>query len=468
MKALGKNEVEALENIDASIGRMLAYKAGIYDEREIANHIRTFRGNVNNGINSVKQNGFGIAHDGSQILVDPQTIRQMTESYRFTPWDAIESQFIATTEKSALKAGAKTTAQIGQQVFRDLNRLWTFDVLVRPMYIIKQSIGEPIVSATIAQGMDFLWQDARFAAGNALRNFNNWGMGVGSKIKNRKERIAVNRAVEDKKTMYARAAAIKDSAQASLEDLLSGNTSPATKAQHLEAARQSLKAASQVLDDIELDLRSAVVPFGVKEAIPSATTLERRIAFLEAKPNIAPKSADIAVAKAAIANYRNVINKMATNKQAIIDADNAIAAAYNNVDNALSELGPALKAQADVWGKSAKFKKRYFGRENQYRMVNGQYMSIDSFVTGDKNFSAAIRAEVSNARTTDMNFLGELSVGTRKSLIERKVPLDVVRVSDPLYFGELEYIANRVMRGDPLIDQILAGVDFNDGQYANL
>jgi hypothetical protein len=455
MKALGKNEVEALENIDASIGRMLAYKAGIYDEREIASHIRAFRGNVNNGINSVKQNGFGIAHDGSQILVDPQTIRQMTESYRFTPWDAIESQFIATTEKSALKAGARTTTQIGQQVFRDLNRLWTFDVLVRPMYIIKQSIGEPIVSATIAQGMDFLWQDARFAAGNALRNFGNWGMGVGSKIKNRSERIAVNRAVEDKKAMYARAAAIKDSAQASLEDLLSGNTSPATKAQHLEAARQSLKAASSVLDDIELDLRSAVVPFGVKEAIPSATTLERRIAFLEAKPNIAPKTADIAIAKAAIANYRNVINKMATNKQVIIDADNAIAAAYKNVDNALNELGPALKAQADVWGKSAKFKKRWFGRENQYRMVNGQYMAIDSFVTGDKNFSAAIRAEVSNARTTDMNFLGELSVGTRKSLVERKVPLDVVRVSDPLYFGELEYIANRVMRGDPLIDLIL-------------
>lgn len=464
MMSLGKNEVEVLEEIDSAIGRMLAYKAGIYDEREIANHIRTFRGHINNGIASVKQNGFGIAHDGSQILVDPQTIRQMTESYRFTPWDAIESKFIATTEKSAVKAGLKTTSEIGQQVFRDLNRLWTFDVLVRPMYIVKQSLGEPIVSATIAQGMDFLWQDARYAAGNALRNLGNWGMGVGSKIKNRKERIAVNRAVEDKKAMYAKAAAIKDSAQASLEDLLSGNTSPATKAQHLEAARQSLKAASEVLDEIELDLRSAVVPFGVKEAIPSVTTLERRIAFLEAKSGIAPKNADLAKAKAAIANYRNVINKMATNKQAIIDADNAVAAAYKNIDDALNELKPALKAQADVWGKSAKFKKRWFGRESQYRMVNGQYVAIDSFVTGDKNFSAAMRAEISNARTTDINFLGELSVGTRKALVERKIPLDTVRISDPLYFGELEYIANRVMRGDPLIDLILGNTPITELQ----
>jgi|694.fasta_scaffold18779_6 hypothetical protein len=468
MNALGKNEVEVLDSIDESIGRMLAYKAGIYDEREISAHIRSFRGNVNRGIESVKQNGFGIGHDGSQILVDPQTVRQMTESYRFTPWDAIEGQFIATTEKSGLKAGARATANIGQQVFRDLNRLWTFDVLVRPMYIVKQSLGEPIVSATIAQGMEFLWQDAANIGTNALRNLGNFAMGKISKTANRKERIAVNKAVLDKKQMYARAAAIKDNAQASLEDLLSGNTSPATKAQHLDAAREALKSASSILDEIELDLRSAVVPLGVKEAIPGVTTLERRIAFLESKSTASSKKTEIAAAKAAIANYRNVINKMASNKQVIVDADNAVAAAYQNIDNILNELGATLKQQADVFGKTEKFKKRYYSRESQYRMVNGQYMAIDSFVTGDKNFSAAMRAEISNARTADINFLGELSVGTRKSLIERKIPLDVVRVSDPLYFGELEYIANRVMRGDPLIDLILGNTPIGELQrWAN-
>ena len=464
MMSLGKTEVQALEEIDESIGRMLAYKAGIYDQKEIANHIRTYRGNVNRGIESVKQNGFGIGHDGKQILVDPQTIRQMTESYRFTPWDSIESQFIAASEKSAVKAGARAVSSLGQDVFRDLNRLWTFDVLVRPMYIIKQSIGEPIVSTTIAQGMTFLRQDVTNMGFNALRNLSNWGQNVGSKVINRRERVAVNRAVADKKVMYARASAIKDDAQASLEDLLSGNTSPATKAQHLTAARESLKAASSILDEIELDLRSAVVPLGVKEAIPGVTTLERRISFLESKAGGATKSAELADAKTAIANYRNVINKMTSNKQAIIDADDAVAKAYSNIDNILSELGPALKQQADVFGKSAKFKKRYYAKENQYRMVNGQYVAIDSFVTGDKNFSAAIRAEVSNARTVDMNFLGELSVGTRKALVERKVPLDTVKVSDPLYFGELEYIANRVMRGDPLMDLILGNTPVTELQ----
>ena len=456
MRSLGKNEVEALDKIDDAIGRMLAYKAGIYDSREISAHIAAFRGNVNRGIESVKQNGFGIGHDGAQILVDPQTIRQMTESYRFTPWDAIESQFIRATEKSATKAFAGATVDLGAQLFRDLNRLWTFDVLVRPMYIVKQSIGEPIVSTTVAQGMSFLWNDVANIGVNALRNSGNWSMGKLSNIKNRRQRKAVNRAVEAKKAEYARISAIKDDAQASLEDLLSGRTSPGTKAQHLAAAREQLKTASALLDEVELDLRSAVKPFGIKEAIPSVTTLERRVAFLEAKAPSAATAREIAKAKKAIANYRKTINKLTTNKKEIIAADNAVAAAYQSVDNILSELGTALKDQADVWGKSARFKKRWFGKEVQYRMVNGEYVSIDSFVTGDRNFSAAMRAETSNARTVDLNFLGELSTGTRKSLVERKVPMDTIRISDPLYFEELTYIANRVMRGDPLMDLILA------------
>jgi hypothetical protein len=456
MRSLGKNEVEALDNIDDAIGRMLAYKAGVYDSREISAHIRAFRGNVNRGIDSVKQNGFGIGHDGAQILVDPQTIRQMTESYRFTPWDAIESQFIAATEKSALKAGATLTKDIGQQFFRDLNRLWTFDVLVRPMYIIKQSIGEPIVSTTIAQGMSFLYRDLPQIGMRAILNSGAWSLGKLSKIANRGERKAVNKAVEFKKAEYARISAIKDDAQASLEDLLSGRTSPGTKAQHLASARKELKTASALLDEVELDLRSAVKPLGINEAIPSVTTLERRIAFLESKPTLGANKQEIAKAKKAIARYRTTINKLSTNKKEIIDADKQVAAAYASVDNILSELGVVLKQQADVWGKSAKFKRRWFAKEAQYRMVNGEYVSIDSFVTGEKNFSAAMRAEVSNARTTDLNILGELSTGTRKSLIERKVPMDVIRISDPLYFEELTYIANRVMRGDPLMDLILA------------
>lgn len=476
MRSLGVDEVKALETIDEEIGRILAYKAGWYDDKEIASHFAQFRKNINTGLNSVKQIGYGVDYNGTGILVDPQTLRQMAESYRFTPWDNIENQIALAVEPSALKAGAQIGKNAAQEVYRNLTRLWTFNVLVRPMYVIKQSIAEPLVSTTLSSGINFLWEDVlglnlRNATGpldvisgmrngmiaRSFKNYANVRKGLTNKlnIKNRAELKAVNAAVRDKQTMLTRAEVIKSNAQASLEDLLT-NASPATKASHLAAARKDLAAASKLLDELELDLRAAVVPFGVKETIPSLATLERRIAFLESRSPSKAAVAKLAEAKKAMSDYNKVINKLATNKQAIRDAELAVANAYKGIDEIVSQLKPALKKQADVFGKSAKFKERYYAKDIQYRMVNGQYVAIDSFTAGPSPFSAAIRAETSNARTTDLNVMSELSVGTRKSLIERKIPNGTVSVADPTYFSELEYLANRIFRQDPLMDLILA------------
>ena len=462
MASLGVNEVQTLDKIDESIGRILAYKAGIYSETEIKDHIRTFRGNVNRGIESLKATGFAIGHDGRRIETNAQTIRQLEESYRFTPWDSIESQFTSAVETSKLKTGATVVTNTAAQAFRDLNRLWTFDVLVRPMYIIKQSIAEPIVSATISQGMDFIYKDVRNMTGNAFRNLGNTVNYKVSKLYNRSEWKAANKAVADKQAMYAKAASIKDMLQVEVEGLLKGGASPAVKASALTAARKELEAAGRLLDNVELDLRAAMVPLGIKEAIPSLTTLERRIEFLKTRPQSAALKAQITKAEASVSNYKSIIDKMATNKNVIKEADASLEASYKAVDNILNELKPALKEQADVWGKSAAFKKRYFAKETQTRMVNGELVNIDSFVTGQNNFSAAMRAEISNARTSDLNLLGELAVGTRKGIISRKVPTSAVRVSDPLYFGELEHVANRIIRQDPLMDLILANTSMKE------
>jgi len=459
MRSLGKNEVEVLEKIDGEIGKMLAYKAGWYDDKEISSHINKFRQNIVTGLNSVKQNGYGVGHDGTQILVQPQTLRQLAESYRFTPWDNIESQIERAIEPSLVKFGRQSATKATQAVFRDLNRLWTFNVLVRPMYIIKQSIGEPIVSTTLAQGLDFIYKDvAKIALKNVPLNLGNWGRSyLVRNVTNRAEFKAVNAAVRDKQLMLSKAVQIKNTAQASLENLLSDVTSPATRAQHLAAARKDLAAASKLLDELELDLRAAVVPYGVKEAIPSTATLERRIAFLESRSPSKAAVAKLREAKQAMADYNKVINKLATNKDVIKNAELKVAQAYKDIDDIVKQLKPALQKQANVFGKTNEFKKRYYAREDsQYRLVNGQWVAIDSFVADKSTFSAAIRAETSNARTSDLNLLGDLSVGMRKSLIQRKVPGQTIKVTDQLYFQELEYIANRIVRKDPLMDLILA------------
>ena len=464
MRSRGGNEVKVMEEIDSEIGRYIAYKAKFYDEAEINRQVAQFRQNINEGLNGFKRDGFGIGYDGRQIRTDdPDTIRQLVESFRFTPWDSIEGAFIDASKRSLTSRVTSRASSLGEQVFRDLNRLWTFDVLVRPMYIIKQSIGEPLISATISQGMSFLYNDMFFTGVRALKNWGYWTAEKAVKIRNVRQRAAVNKAVLQKQEQYARASQIKDNAQASLQDLLSGNTSPATKTQHLPAAREALKTASAFLDEVELDLISAVKPFGKAEAIPSVTTLERRIGFLESKPNLGANAKQVEAAKKAIAKYRNTINKLTVNKKEIMKADDDVAKAYQSIDKVLDELGEAFKEQANVWGKSAKFKQRFYAAESQYRMLdNGEYVSIDSFTGTNAPFASAIREEISNARTAEINMLGEYSRGTIAGLVKRKVPSDIVRLSDPEYFEELAYIANRTFRQDPLMDLILGNTPIDE------
>lgn len=454
-------QLEALKSIDTQIGHIFVHNTGIRNQDELAAIVSNFQQNVSKGIQSVQQNGFGIAADGSTILVDPQTVRQLAESYRFTPWDSIENQ-IKRENKSGISKGISNVNGIGQETIRNLNRVWTFDVLARPAYALKQSIFEPVISTGIAYGLEFIWKDAIRSYGYSAKNIANWTNGMKSSIANRAEYAAVNKAVVEKSKSYQAALDMKNVAETTVNSLLK-NGSPAAKAQHITLARKELKAASELLDNIELNLRATAVQHGVTTAIPSVATLERRVAFLESKNTVSP---ELVQAKQAIDNYKNVVAKMATNKNVILEADKAVSDAYKSIDNVLSELGDAIKKQADVHGKSADFKKRYYASATQGRVVGNDYMEFDSFIedpTPGKNyFSAAVRGEVQNARTSDINYLGEVSIGVRKAATDRMIPLAKIGISDPNYFEELAFIANRQYRGDELMNLILAETPMTD------
>jgi hypothetical protein len=470
MNTLGKGQVaqvEALKSIDAKVGRMLAYKAKIYDEVAINSYVAKFQMNVSKGMQTVKENGFGIGYDGNVTLVDPQTLRQFAESYRFTPWDDIETQLDIEAAKGLRKKGAQANRG-GRDIFGELNKVWTFDVLARPSYAFKQSLFEPIISVGLSQGIAFVRNEIILQGiGRASKNFYNWSNDqVRKKVTNRSEYKAVATNVADRSEMLQKAIAVKTTAEATVNDLLT-NASPATKAQHLSAARKELRAVEEVVDGIELDLRDAMVPYGITEAIPSMATLERRIAYLKANPGITKKTAEIKKAEAAIKNYKTLVSKMATNKKLITDADDAVQQAYNSIDTAIKELGEARVKQADVFGKSAKFKKRYYSKEKHVIVLNGTQHHIDSFVQeqtdgSPSNFTAAVRAETQNARTAQINFFGEMIVASNTAAIKRKIPMSKITVGEQNYFEELADIANRQYRGEPLMDLIFAETPIQD------
>lgn len=463
METLGQGSVkqgEALKEIDAEVGKLLAYKHEIYNDAEIKQYVTSFQNKVTDGLNSVRDNGFGFTHNGDVILTSPQTQRQLMESYRFTPWDDIEKEINIRNEQNPAKKLGKVTAQAGREVFTELNRIWSFDVLARPSYALKQSLFEPIISSGLSQGLSFVYDDIFKTRGSfALRNLKGWSLNkISTKVTNKAELKAVTRLVEDRAKAHSLAIRIKETAQASVEELLK-DASPATKAQHLPSAIKELKAADKILDQLELSLRAAIVPYGAKEAIPSVATLERRIKYLAQS-----EKADLVglnEAQDAIDNYRRTISQLATNKQAIIAADNAVEVAYKKIDEALSSLSEAQIKQANVFGKNAAFKKRYYAEEKQTRTLeNGEVVDIDSFVQdpeagGLSNFTDAVRKETQNGRTSEINFLGELATAQTFSLIKRKRPMARIAVGEPTYYEELAHIANRHYRGDPLMDQIL-------------
>ena len=464
MNTLGQGsiaQVEALKSIDAQVGRMLAYKAKIYDENQINAYVARFQMNVSKGMQSVKENGFGIGYDGNVTLVEPQTLRQFAESYRFTPWDDIETQLDIEAAKGAKSLGLRGN-RAGRDIFGELNKVWTFDVLARPSYAFKQSLFEPIISVGLSQGIAFVRNEIiAQGAKRASKNFYNWSNDwVRKNVTNKAEYKAVASNVADRSTMLQQAIAAKNYAESTVNDLLN-NASPATKSQHLSAAKKELKAIEQIVDNIELDLRDAMVPYGLTDAIPSIATLERRIAYLDANPGITKKATEVQDAKAAIANYKNIVNKMATNKKVIMDADDAVQKAYSNIDAAIRELGEARVKQADVFGKSAKFKERYYSKEKHTIVLNGTQHHIDSFIEeqtdgSPSNYAAAVRAETQNARTQQINFLGEMAVAAGVSAIKRKIPMSKIGIGEANYFEELADIANRHYRGDPLMDLIFA------------
>ena len=454
-------QVNALKSIDAQVGRMLAYKAKIYDEKQIDAYVSRFQMNVSKGIQSVKENGFGVGYDGNVTLVQPQTLRQFAESYRFTPWDDIETQLDIEAAKG-LSRGAKAGNRAGRDIFGELNKVWTFDVLARPSYAFKQSLFEPIISVGLSQGVAFVRNEI-IAQGlkRGSINFYNWSNDqVRKKVLNRGEYKAVASNVSDKSNMLQQAIAAKNYAEASVNELLT-TASPATKAQHLSAAAKELKAIEKIVDDIELELRDAMVPYGITEAIPSMATLDRRIAYLEANPGISSKKKELRDAKAAVKNYKDIVGKMATNKKVIVEADEAVQKAYADIDAAIKELGEARMQQADVFGKSAKFKKRYYSKEKNTIILNGVQHDIDSFIQeqtdgSPSNFTAAVRAETQNARTAQINFFGEMAVASGVSNIKRKIPMSKIGIGEENYFEELADIANRQYRGEPLMDLIFA------------
>ena len=451
-----------LDELEDQMGLILAYSKGFFDTRTIRTFTQEIKNQVFGATNSIAQKGYAMDAQGQRVITDAQTQRQLIESRRMAPWGLVERELNSAIKKRKFETKVYQANDAIKFVYETFNKYWSIDVLARPSYIPKNSLFEPILSATLAHGNKFITDNIPNMSKNFIKNNKNRFLGQANRILNKKQFNAVDKAVTDISKQLDEAIDSLDrlTAEAALylePEKYAVKLSPKTIRDNKALIMKDLKAASKLVDDIEFELRDAVRPFGEQSAVPTIASLERRVKFLETEvPNNARYAADIANAKAAITKAKGSIHTLAPEAKEILAANKEIANQYKVIDDILTDLGGARKAQADVYLKDAAYKKRYYGKPVQYREIEGRWVPIESLFAENK-FGAAFSEEFSNSRTVAANYLGQIGIGVRSNLTLRRGPSTVTFVNDPIYFDELAYFANRSLRGDKLVDRILAG-----------
>lgn len=454
-----------LKELDDQIPLVTAFSNGFYDVAKIKNFTQEIKNKVFNSTNSIAKNGYAMDATGARIITDAQTQSQLIESYRMGPWNFVEKELILALKKPGPELAAIRTTDTINAFYETFNKYWTLDVLAKPSYIPKNSLFEPALSATLAHGIDVIVQGAPSMTKNFLLNNKNRVMGKVSKAYKGKEYRAVNKAVDDLSNQLDAAVAQLDAltAEASLflqPELHTVKLSPKVIQENKAVVLSQLKKTQKLVDDIELELRDAISPFGTMSQVPTIASLERRIAYLESSTSSASRAkfgADIANAKSAVGAAKGAINTLAPNAAELLAVNKNIALQYQAIDDILQSLGEARVKQADTFGKDAKYKARYYGKPEQYRMMLGQWLPVKSLF--DENLmGAAFREEFGNSRTVAAGYLGERTIGVRQGMILRRGPSTVTYINDPNYFDELAYYVNRSLRNDPLIKQALEGL----------
>jgi hypothetical protein len=268
-------------------------------------------------------------------VTSPETTRQMANSYLFTPWDSIEREIILESSVGARRAFG-TSKQVAKQIYEGLTRVWTFDALVRPMYIVKQSLLEPYISASLALGPMAAAKIGVTATANSFRNniIQKPG-GVASKLVNRKDLKAVNRRVTSNQRILNTLVAQKDHLSATIDDMLKAG-SPAARQQNVPKLKKYLGAIDELVEKAELNLIESMAPLGKMPKINNAPSLRRRIDYIEknlSPAELAKVQPQITAAKNGLSKYYAAVAKMATNGKVIKDIDDSLMKSYDEIDN---------------------------------------------------------------------------------------------------------------------------------------
>lgn len=417
---------------------------------------------INKYHGDLSRDSFAIDPSGYRLVVSPQTQRQLANATPLIPMGKIVREVARVKGNFNPKGNVFTDA--GRFAFESGNRIFSFSQLVRPAYIPKNSIFEPLNAAVMSQGSKFLVDSTQSFAKNAIVNNKNRFFAAVNKANIRSN--ARKKALKEEYSMYTaqieQAVDIADYAVAEWVDFFVNpmGRSPVTKADNIEIVKDNLRAAERLLANLEKKARDRADEFNtVREEVPTLYGLVRRTAYLKSLND--PKLAsEISAAELAITRAAGDINTLAPDLNKL---NASIKKAYDDIDKILVDMGPTRKAIADEWSVADNARIRLKGRQDEkgYVLSNGQTVNIPR-LESENHLGTSYKAEISNRHTREMEILGDKAFATRTQMLGRRTPNRITPVYDPLYFDELAYTVNNYMRGDILVDQILAGRTRNE------
>lgn len=414
------------------------------------------------GFHKGLEDGYAMDPSGVRYVTDELTQRQLRNSTPLLNVGAIERDILRA--RNVWKRGQRNIVRATDFVYEAGNKAFSFTQLVRPAYITKNSIIEPAMVSILSQGSRAITSE--------------FSSGIKNAIQNNKTRVLRSIDASQNLTSSAKRALAKDFDLLSKEyadatDLLDEHIaeyikffddpmgrSPQTKIEYADIVKRDLAAAEKYLRSIEEKLNTAAPEF-TKQILkqPSLYNLTRRYEYLK-KLDDPRYASELANARATITKAAGDIETLAPNLKAI---DANIALAYKNLEEKIQGFGKLHADKADLF-MIADGRTINYGSQKPFTavMANGEKIEgIPQF--GDKNFLGdGYQSEVANTHTRQIELTGDKLFAQKVNIFNRKGPQAVTDISSPHYFDELAFVVNNYMRGDVLVDKILAGATRNE------
>lgn len=458
-----------INDANKALARTIAYTRGYFNNEVIDNFVDTLMQNVMSVHGDFRKYGHAMDPTGVRLVTNAQTQRQLQNAMPMLPLGELD-RMIARAARAqqnvavgAVQKGAGVTKDATRSVFEMGNKAFSLTQLYRFSYIPKNSVFEPMLSATMAQGSEFVSAMATTASKQLIKNAANFAMRNIEKSKTifpsaKKE---IQREINALSEEYNQAVRMRDLVYAEYLKFFSDTpgVSPRTKADWADIVKEDLRAAEKVVEDIETNFNRWTVEYGQPVDVPSIYSLSRRIQTLKDLPANARKgeryASEIRNAEILIAKASQTINTLAPE---LTQLDGQIAKVYEQIGDVLKRQGVKVEERGKIFKIS---EERYVSKplmpDTVTRVLaNGQKFEFPSF-TNENYLGSAYFSEIANNNTRTLEVLGNKSVVAKINTVFRSSPANITNVADPLYFPELTYVVNNFMRGDILIDQILAG-----------